>query len=301
MARGRQHGALSREQALRAGMSAAQVDRRLRRRQWLPLAARGWYVLAAHAENPLAALTAATRSLAGPAWADSALPLFGMGDHPHIPMVASDRDHSGPGIQRVHVTRLDDLPRTTVDGIDTVTAAVAVVSSGRWLRSETDLQVLIDRAIRSGTTTWREVEQVLTIFPCRGRAGSTKMRIVLADRRSDPALPLSDWGRRFVAGLADSALPRPRLEYRVVDKTGRLIAQVDAAYPEHRYAIELDSHAYHINPEAFELDRRRDGDLAQVGWLVRRFTWQQWNKLRPWVVATIRADLEARPGHGQTP
>lgn len=209
-------------------------------------------------------------------------------------MVASDREYSGPEIHRVHVTGLAQLPRTVVDGIDTVTAAVAVVGAGRWLRNDTDLHLLIDSAIRKGATNWAEVERVLRYFPRRGRAGSTRMRSVLADHGVDPALPLSDWGRQFVAGIIDTALPRPRMEYRVLDRSGRLVAQVDAGYPDHRYAIELDSRAHHLTAEAFERDRERDGNLAQIGWMVRRFTWRQWHERRPWVIATIKADLENR-------
>jgi len=288
------HGALHRSQALNAGMTVAQINRRRRRGQWLPLGPSGWYVVATEAANPLAALTAATRALAAPALVESSLALFGLRSHPDMPMVANCRRNSSPGVRSVYVAGLDELPRTTVHGINTVTAAVAVVAAGRWQRTETQLHELIDEAIRQGVTAWREIEPMLSRFPRRGRAGSTKMRQVLVDHHVDPALPLSAWGRRFVVGLADTDLPRPVMEYRILDTRGRLIAQVDAAYPERRYAIELDSHTFHLNKEAFEVDRRRDGDLAQHGWLVRRFTWKQWEGRRHWVVATIRADLDSR-------
>ncbi len=290
----RQHGAIFRRDALAAGMTSPQIKRRVHRRQWLPLGPRGWYVIAAETDNPLAALVAGTRALSGPAWADSALALFELAQHPTEPIIASNRRHTGQGAKAVHVTRLAQLPQTTVAGIQTVTAAVAVVAAGRWLRSDLDLHLLVDTAIRAGVTSWDEVEKVLEYFPHRGRAGSTKMRQVRADHELDPALPLSNWGREFMYGILDTDLPRPKMEFRVLDGAGNFVAQVDAAYPRRRYAIELDSHAHHLNPTAFEVDRRRDGDLAQLGWLVRRFTWDQWHRRRPWVVATIRADLRSR-------
>jgi len=251
-------------------------------------------VLADLSDEPRAVLVAGTRALDGPAWGASALALHGLQAHPDRAVVASARRYSGPGVTRIHVEHLSQLPRTTVDGIDTVTAAVAVVAAGRWARSELDLHLLIDRALREGLTTWVEVERILRVFPRRGRGGSTRMRQVLASHEFDGALPLSDWGRRFVSSLEDCGLPRPRMEFRVIDSSGDLVAQVDAAYPALRYAIELDSHAFHLNARAFEQDRQRDGDLAQRGWLVRRFTWHQWRDQRPWVVATIRSDLAAR-------
>ncbi len=286
-----QHGAIARAEALAGGMTVLQIDRRVRRRQWIPAGPQGWYLLASQAGNPLPRLVAGTRALEGPAWASSALALHELGSHPDLPMIAAARCYRGPGVTRVHVTRLRELPRTTILGIDTVTAAVAVVAAARWLRSDTDLAVLIDRAIRQGATTWLEVEEILRFFPRRGRGGSTRMRQVLTDHAVDPALPLSDWGRWFVVGLVDAGLPRPRMEHRVIDPRGRLVAQVDAAYPDLRYAIELDSKAFHLSPEAFERDRERDGTLAQHGWTVRRFTWDQWHNRRRWVLATIQSDL----------
>ncbi|MEZ5340805.1 MAG: DUF559 domain-containing protein [Acidimicrobiales bacterium] len=80
----------------------------------------------------------------------------------------------------------------------------------------------------------------------------------------------------------------------MLDEAGALVAQVDLAYPSAKYAIELDSVAYHLNREAFIEDRRRDAALARVGWLVRRFTWEQFRNEPELVLATIRADLAPR-------
>lgn len=289
------HGAIARELAINAGMTRAQIDRRVRSGQWIPLGPRGWYAPVGQASDPLPRLVAAVAAYDGPAWGASALAMNQLGNHPPLPMVATHRRCSSrPGAEVIYVAGLGELPQTTIDGVRSVTTAVAVVSAGRWLATDTDLHLLVDEAIRSGRTTWREIEAVLRLFPARGRGGSTRMRQVLDDHAIDPALPLSNWGREFVVGLCSCGLPRPRMEHRVSDQTGRLVAQVDAAYPKLRYAIELDSHAHHLNPEAFERDRRRDGDLAQLGWLVRRFTWEQWHRQRSWVVATIRADLRTR-------
>ena len=106
-------------------------------------------------------------------------------------------------------------------------------------------------------------------------------------------MPLSVWSRKFVRALDDAGLQRPEMEWRVL-RDGYLVAQVDLAYPELRYAVELDSIAFHLNREAFEDDRRRDADLAAVGWLVRRFTWNQFEHRFPWVVGVIRSDMANR-------
>jgi hypothetical protein len=288
------HGAISRSDALAAGMTKAQIDRRLRKGQWVRPGPEGWYLLESHANSDLARLFVASSALDGPAWGQSSVALFELAEHPNTPMVASTRRYTGPGARRIHVTGLRQLPTVRINGIESVTAAVAVVAAARWMRSEAELHILIDTAIRNGVTGWREVEAILRRFPRMGRGGSVRMRQVLEDRRVDAAVPLSDWGRRFVVELRDTDLPRPAIEYRVVDDRGCFIAQVDAAYPALRFAIELDSRAFHLSEEAFEVDRQRDADLARAGWLVRRFTWRQWQDQRPWLVRTIRSDLAHR-------
>lgn len=289
-ARSHQHGSLHRRQALNAGMTVKQIDRRLRRRQWLPAGPRRWYILADCADSALSHLHPATAALTAPAWAHSALALFGIGRHPPTPMVASHCRYRGRGVRVVYVEGLDDLPRTRRSGIDTVTVEVAVASQCRW-RSVRGLHLLIDEALRTGVTTWDRLLPQLLRFPRSGRAGSGRLRAVIADRLGEPAVPLSDWGRSAADDLAQAGLIGARMEHRVLDDDGHLVAQVDLAFPLHRYAIELDSVRWHANLEAFEDDRERDAELARVGWRVRRFTWRQWTERFDWVLETIRIDL----------
>ena len=77
--------------------------------------------------------------------------------------------------------------------------------------------------------------------------------------------------------LVDAGLARPRLEYRICDSGGTLLAQVDLAYPARRVAIELDSVRYHLNRESFVADPRRRNRLALAGWTVLSFTWDDYS------------------------
>lgn len=289
-ARRDQHGSLHRRQALDAGMTVAQIDRRLRRRQWVVAGPQGWYLLADNASCPLASLYPATTALVAPAWAQSTLALNGLGDHPSKPMVATDRRYTGQGVRAVYVEGLEDLPRTRRCGIETVTVEVAIASQCRW-RSVRGLHMLIDEALRTGATTWDRLVPELGRFPRTGRAGSGRLRSVVVDRLHDPGVPLSDWGRDAVRSLARAGIQGARIEYQVLDADGDLVAQVDLAFPAQRYAIELDSVRWHAGLDAFERDRERDAELARVGWRVRRFTWRQWYGRLDWALQTVRVDL----------
>ncbi|HYH89217.1 MAG TPA: DUF559 domain-containing protein [Solirubrobacteraceae bacterium] len=50
--------------------------------------------------------------------------------------------------------------------------------------------------------------------------------------------------------------------------------EVDAAWPDRRLSVELDSYEFHGTRQAFENDRRRDRRLTAAGWRVMRVTWR---------------------------
>ena len=69
-------------------------------------------------------------------------------------------------------------------------------------------------------------------------------------------------------------IPAPVQQHRVVLPDGRA-AQLDAAWPEARVAVELDGAAFHGSREARERDLRRDSALAALGWVVLRFSYER--------------------------
>ncbi|WP_051515513.1 DUF559 domain-containing protein [Candidatus Blastococcus massiliensis] len=70
------------------------------------------------------------------------------------------------------------------------------------------------------------------------------------------------------------AVPAYLQQHRVVLPDGRA-ADLDAAWPEARVAVELDGAAFHGSREARERDLRRDNALATLGWVVLRFSYER--------------------------
>lgn len=60
---------------------------------------------------------------------------------------------------------------------------------------------------------------------------------------------------------------KPRLHWNIVEH-GRLIAEVDFAWPEVRLCVELDGWREHGTRAAFVRDRARDRALLRLGWMV---------------------------------
>ena len=245
-----------------------------------------------YATDQRAHLKAAVDVLSGTtlAWGQSALALHDLADHPSQPVVATTVEARCRSITVVTRSDLAGLGSTTRHGIPTVPLPVAVASmaSALPLRAMDDL---VDDAIRKRLTTWPRLEAAFRSLSGRGRAGAKLLNQLVAERSIDSTVPLSIWSRDVAAKLVASGLGRPAIEWRVTDSSGRLIAQVDLAYPKHRYAIELDSVAFHHNRVAFEEDRRRDARLAQHGWRVGRFTWQQFTADWDQIAATVAAQL----------
>ncbi len=290
LARRDQHGAILRSQALNLGMNVAQIERRVRRGQWLRGPVRSTFLLADSASDPMASLAAATLGLDAVAWGRSALALWGVTDPPRRPEVASAKRRRNALVTIRCVKNLDQLPLTNRQGVRTATLELGLASSASFVDTR-GLHELIDQALRLQLTTWDRVRRTLEGFATSGRPGSAKIRHVLTARNEDAAIPLSQWSRDFTAKLVASGMPRPKMEWRIHDQSDAFLAQVDLAYPKHRYAIELDSRTYHLNSEAFETDRRRDAELSRQGWSVGRFTWNQYANEWDWVISVVASQL----------
>lgn len=286
----RRHGVVTRDEAVRAGMTTAQVDRRVRHGQWVVGPAKGTLLLSEYANSHRSKLAAADIGLGTVAWGASAIALFGLADDPLIPVVALGRHAQSRKLRIVVVRELELLTQTRRFDLRTVTLEMALATMARTLNRRA-LDELLDEALRQQLTTWSRIERGFELFARPGRPGSKMLRSILADRRLEARVPLSIWSRDFAARLVKSGFPRPEMEWRVVDGAGRFVAQVDLAYPEHRYAIELDSKEFHLNSKAFETDRYRDGLLRIAGWRVGRFTWDQFRQDWTWVTAVLGAEL----------
>lgn len=115
--------------------------------------------------------------------------------------------------------------------------------------------------------------------------------------------------RRAVAALVDPAsgsvleslfrvlvhetgLPPPRTQYDVRDGR-RFVARVDFCWPAQRLVVEVDGFAFHSDRAAYRADRRRMNELERLGWRVLRFSWEDVVSGEAYVVATLRALLDA--------
>ncbi|CAA0130146.1 Uncharacterised protein [Mycolicibacterium vanbaalenii] len=135
------------------------------------------------------------------------------------------------------------------------------VETARALRRPRALATL-DAALRSGACTRGEIEAA--IREQKGRRGIVNVRelVVHADERAESAME-SETRLVFI----DGGLPKPELQYEIIDRCGKLW-RVDFAWPWAGVVAEYDSMEWHANPTAWKRDRVKYTRLGECGWTV---------------------------------
>jgi len=286
------HGVITREQAQASGLTNRQIDCRVRAGEWVRVYP-AVYRHAAIAPTWYSEMLAACHSVGGIASHRSAAYLYGLeafGPTRRELVVAhgQPRQHGGVTVhQSTQMGSFEVVKRIPCTGLlRTVIDLGAVVS-------RSSVSDIVDELLRTRRTTLTELNTLLRHDGARGRSGTAALRHSLGGRGEKSPVPLSSWSRRFSDLLTDGGLRPPSCEYRIVDAAGKLLAQVDLAYPEHNVAIELDSVRWHMNRSSFVGDRQRWNRLMLAGWSVLVFTWSDYKNRVPQVLDEVRRALAA--------
>lgn len=279
----KQHGAVTREQLLYAGLSVGVVDRlvgsgRLRRLH------RGVYAVAALTglrTHFMAAVLACGRAAAlshlsaGILWAL----LRGRPDAGDVDITVSTGDRRRPGI-RLHRSRdLETGHIHRVDGIPVTSAARTLVDIASLLSKRT-LERACVRAVRRGLTSTAEVQELLS---GSSRRGAKRLGAVL--RSMEPGFTRSEAEYRFLELVRRAQLGVPQANAAVSGY------EVDFFWSGARLIVEIDGFAFHSSRSSFESDRRRDAVLTAQGFRIVRVTWRQLSAESEAVIARIAQAL----------
>jgi very-short-patch-repair endonuclease len=289
----RQHGVVSRAQALASGLAASGIKRRLAagRLATVHPGVYRWPGAPVTWEQHLVAACLAC----GPgtvASHRSAAAMWGLVDATDVVEVTTSRPrcpkprgvvlHRSTDLQGAHVTVRHGVPVT--NPLRTMVDLGAALDRG-------DVEDALDRGLVARLFTIAAVEHLLCDVARPGRRGCGILRHVLDERALGAARPDGLLEPRMARLMRSAGLPPARFQFGIPG-TG---ARVDFAYPELRLAIEVDGFAFHGSSRAMSADRDRDVRLLAAGWRVARFMWADVVRHPARVTARL-SDLLASPG-----
>lgn len=192
---------------------------------------------------------------------------------------------STPAIAVHRTTVLPPEHVTTVDGIPTTTVARTLVDLADHLAPD-HLAKAVSEAERLQRFDLHALHEAMNRTEHRNGPGHARLRAVLADLATHGTDDdHSKLERRFADLIRRTDLPRPRLNHWIDG------LEVDAVWPGHGIAVELDSWEFHRHRRAFQRDREKANTLTANGWTVLRYTHRDLTTRPDQVVAQLRTLL----------
>ena len=283
----RQHGLITREQAVSAGLSHRSVDRRLASGRLLAMH-RGVYRVPGTPNSWQQRVLAACLWSRGVASYRAAAALWKLdGAERRVVEVTTAGRFRAPDVV-VHEVLLADADVTTLGGIP-VTKVPRTLLDYAAVATQKALETAISDALRRGVTSPQQLRRIIERTGGRGRRGTAALRSVLQSFGTSP--PESVLELRLVRLLRRSGLPQPVIQHTIRDK-GAVVARLDLAYPELHLAIEADGYRYHGGPAAWKRDVARRNSLTALGWQVIPLTWDDVSHRPQAVVERIKQGIE---------
>jgi len=185
---------------------------------------------------------------------------------------------------RLHHSRiLTAADRTLVEGIPVTALPRTLLDCAAESRFAA-LQRMLERSEELKLFDLAPVEELLE--RSGGHAGWGRLRRAIALYEPAP-FTRSEFERRFLEAVLRAGLPRPAVNYAEAG------FELDVYWPEHRFAVELDTYATHGTNAAFERDHLRDETLLLAGIGTLRITDVRFYR-EPKAVLTRVATLLAR-------
>lgn len=268
-----QDGAITREQAMAAGLTPARLHGLRRSGRWhAPV--RGVYIVDDPPDLQRATTRAATLALPGAVVCGvSAARLLDLGGLPlrrpaepvHLVVPRSVTRERRDGLC-LHWSTLLPEEVADVDGIQVTTVHRTLADLALGASRESGVGIL-DAALNQGRIGPEHLPVIRLMM--RGRPGVRRAATWwdLLDERAESPLE-----SRIRLILLDAGLGPETLQHVVWD-AGRAIARLDLAWPSRKFAVEADGASAHDGPAPLYRDRERQNALVALGWRLIRLTW----------------------------
>jgi len=170
-------------------------------------------------------------------------------------------------------------------GVHTVHPADAVVQA--WIETRGSIGLVCD-VVRCGGAT---VEEIRDAAVRRPRVSGRMRLMALLGHLAQGVTSFLEYQAR-VKVFPRELFPELELQYVVTTSRGRRV--IDAAAADLKIAMEFDGTAYHGSDEQRRADLERDKELAMLGFVVLRFTYEDLMRRPEWCREVYRATRRAR-------
>jgi len=185
----------------------------------------------------------------------------------------------------LHHATLAPEDRALVEGIPVTSLARTQLDLAAELPTRR-IERFLARSEQAGQLDLRALESVLA--RCGNHPGRGTLRAALDIYEDDPTVTRSGLERRFRALARNAGLPPPSMNFVVAGY------EIDAYWPEERFAVELDVFETHGDRASFEADRVRQEELMLVGVEMIRVTGPRLKREPEMVIGRVRTLLERR-------
>jgi very-short-patch-repair endonuclease len=280
----RQHGVVSREQLVRIGLTADEINDRIAAGRLHPLH-RGVYAVG----HPK--VSREGRYLAAVLFAGEGACLSHRSAADLWELRASSEDETdvivpmdrrGDATVRIRRDALDGSETMTRSGIR-VTKPLRTILDLAACVEETEVERAIRQAVYRKLTTTTLLAEAVQQRP--GQRGTKRLRDALSRVADAPGVTRSPLEDEFLRFLRKHRLPMPELNERIQGY------EVDCLWRDWHLIAELDGRDAHLQMPAFESDRARDAALLAAGWPVVRVTSRRMNKDGERLAAELRTLL----------
>lgn len=291
----RQHGVVTRRQAIEAGYSDSAIGRLLGTGQWRRLA-RGVYLVLAGPDPWRSRTIALVLRAPGKTWAShrTAARLWGFeGANDAVVEVSTTSDLRASYGAVHYVQEMAPADCRVCDGIALTSIERTLVDLGAVVTNDVLEAAAVD-ALRRGLTTIARLRERAEALAARGRKGPRQLHrlVELWGHASPPESVLESRLRNL---LRRHRLPAATPQMQV--RAGSFVARLDLAYPDQMIGIEVDGYRWHGDPSAWRADLLRRNELTALGWHVLHFTWRDIEREPSRVARDIRAALGAPEHH----
>jgi hypothetical protein len=267
------HGVGARRHALRKGVPAKAIDRRVAgghleivhrgivRRRGVPVT----YALRVEA----ARLAVGDEAVAGRRTAGSL--------HELLPareieiLTTASRRNRPTGFTVIRTNHLPDDQVVPVRGIPTTSVPRTILDLGAVL-SEADIRKLVRDSLRLRKTSAGVLRDVFDDACRPGRPGSAAARSTLARLDLERIPTESELEIAMFETIRAGGFPEPAAQVPVFDGD-MYVARPDGAYLDLLVDLEADGYEWHSAKPEWHRDRSRSNYLVSLGWVVLHFTW----------------------------